>query len=872
LGTTLNFESCTHRIRVLLRTRGFLSEALEFDYPFLIRPSTKHLQTEVGLPIPAHVQRLLSSHGLSGTIPSKDCPGPFDHILARSLKLDRHCIPLSKISSPENLGRIYRLRATTRQSVLSELYESFRRYSTLAQGNSGEQEYLQGHYSSMQLVLSLQGPICYIPSELLSEIFLMSVEMFGVRQNNLQEVCQIWRALVAHLWGELQLGTWTSTQKIAPVVNHGPRSLDVVIDTEMDEIPSGKPYAALAFAWTSASRWRSLKIKSFPSHASMPAGNIPFSFHTPFTNLQSLFVGPGCDSSDGMKEILDNITSNVTSKLTSLTFTAPRVFRQLNNPYLVRIYPHLTVLELVIKVQEPIDLLHHCAHLEVMKISGVILLPSSLGDELPCVQTLRHIWLKRSSIQWMSGQIFQRLESCILLRPVDPHTIDHTSTINLPICTSITVQSRLLKILAAFHAPVVDKIEIECNQWSKAGANLEFSRLWTQRCNQRMIRPKILSLKICCSDRLLLDALQLLDLEELVLELPHPSALGVCFLRALCAVPTRPITTRFLEEWKTRAIGSASWQPKICPSLLKLQLHYERWLREGEMDAVTPLFIAVAWTRRCLPSPLQELKLKLGESNQFQLVGMTHQDDTFVRLWGGTQMDLGVHPNGKEVFYASLMISINQSIGFATEELPFILKMVGKRYCSSLFRHLRTFHCHLSRQPYSCDVLPYFEHLEELYITNFQFQPCPTIASLRLCRTLRILHTCNSPLHWVDRRTFRHVVECRVEVNHDSQFYKLSRVEMPACLKMEFNGSRYLGLLSSFHLPKLDSLFLNLESMRVTPRLVQNIVLPIQTIHPQVLEVSTKFKDRRFVMSLQTSIGRGVVVKLYGPVEVREDD
>jgi hypothetical protein len=873
LGATLRLESCTHRIRVRLRQQEFLSEDLWSnlqEYTFSILPSTKQLQTEVGLSTPAHVQRLLSSHGLSGAIPPDDCPGPFDHILARSLKLDHHCIPLSSFSSPEILGIIYCLYAATRQSMLSELYESFRHYSTLVQGNKGEQEYLQGQYSIVQLVLSLQGPICYLPSELLSEIFLISVEMLGVRQNTLQEVCQTWRALVAHLWGELQLGTWTSTPKIAPVVNQGPRSLDVVIDTGMDETPSGKPYSALAFAWTSASRWRSLKIKSFPIHASMPVGNIPFSFHTPFINLESLFIGPGCDFSNVMTEIMDNITSTITPKLTSLIFTAPRVFHQLNNPYLVRIYPHLTVLELAIRVQEPVDLLHHCAHLEVMKLSGVILQPSSLGDELPCLRTLRHIWLKRSSIQWMSDQIFQQVKSCILLRPVDPHSIGNTRTISLPACNRITVQSRSIKFLAAFHAPLVDKIEIECNQWSRAGANLEFSRLWTRRCNQRIIRPKVLSLKICCSDQLLLDALQLLDLEELVLELPHPSALGACFFRALCGVPTQPFTGRTIEEWKEWTVGSAGWQPKICPSLHKLQLHYERWLRDSEMDAVMPLFIAVAWSRRELPSPLWQFNLKLGMTDELQLVGMTHQDNTFVRLWQGTQMDLGVHPNGEEVFYASLMTSINQSIGFVTGKFPFIFQTLDKRYYSSFFRHLRTFYCHLlSHRPYSCDVLPYFEHLEELYIINFHLKPCPVTASLPLCRTLRILHTCNAPLNWMDGRTFKHVVECRVAVNNDWHFHKLSRVEMPACLKMEFNGSRYLGLLSSFHLPRLDLLFLNLEHMQVTPGLVQNIVLPIRSIRPRVLEVSTKPEDRQLVMSLQTSVSRGVLVKLCGPVAVR---
>jgi hypothetical protein len=111
----------------------------------------------------------------------------------------------------------------------------------------------------------------------------------------------------------------------------------------------------------------------------------------------------------------------------------------------------------------------------------------------------------------MSGQTFQLLDSCTLLKPVDPHTVDQAGAINLPVCMNIVLQTHAIRILAAFHAPLVNEIKIECNQWSIAHANLELGRVWSQRCDRPMMQPKVLSLEIRCSDRPLIEALQLLS-------------------------------------------------------------------------------------------------------------------------------------------------------------------------------------------------------------------------------------------------------------------------------------------------------------------------------------------------------------------------
>jgi hypothetical protein len=363
------------------------------DFTFSVLPSTEQLQTKAAPPLPAHLQRLLVSHELSGSIFPIALPGPFDQTSIRSLNLGCHCVLHSAFTSPDWTQMIYDLSATKRRSISDQLLKDLRHRQALVKGNNEEEGSLQRQYSLVQLILSLQGPISGLPNELLGEIFLVSVEQLGVNQDTLQSVCRSWGALITHIWGELQVGTWTDTQQIVRVVNQGPQLLDVVIDTGMDEATSialETPYAALAIVWASAFRWRSLTINSFPSRADILASNIPYNPHTSYRNLESLAVGRGCDLSDAMEEIIRAITTNATPTLTSLTFAATTAFQRFNTPYLVCIYPHLTVLEVhVVRLGEPVDLLCRCARLEVMKLSGVLLHPPSPNNKLPFLQTLR---------------------------------------------------------------------------------------------------------------------------------------------------------------------------------------------------------------------------------------------------------------------------------------------------------------------------------------------------------------------------------------------------------------------------------------------------------------------------------------------------
>ena len=800
--------------------------------------------------------------------------GSFGHILAKVLGLNCHCVPLySALSSEIYLEMIYRLSATDRQQLSVTFQEESRHCSTLVKRDSKEMKSLERQSAIADRIVTLHAPIFYVPNELLDHIFRISVEEASVTPSILQGVCHQWRALVARLWGTLNIGTWTETKKIEAVLDKNPLSLDVVIDTAEDGALSTiteKPYAALALAWTSASKWNSLAIHSFPSNAAMRDSNVPFDPSPPLDHLESLSIESGCESSDLVNAIMKVIPSAENPKLTSLILSATTVFRQLNQLDWVCIYSQLTVLELnVVKVVESVDLLRHFTRLERLQLSGVVLQVLPSDEELPLLQTLRHLWLQRVSIQWMGGRKFERLESCALLKPVDPRSIDHASVVGLPVCTSITLHSRVASILAAFDAPVANKIEIDCNAW-KDRASSELGRIWNRTRDQEILRPKVLSLNIRCSDKALLEALQqMLSLEELTLVLPLPTTLSANFFKALSAVPVKPFTGRTKEEWASWANEGTEWRAAICPSLIKLELRYERWLRGSHMDVASPLFIAVAWSRGKLRTPLQKFDLELEGSKPLQLAGMTHQDSTFMSLWQHTQGTPQSSTEKDMLYTSSLTAAINQSIGFVNGDSALPFDWLGTQYYDSFFRHLRVFRHHPSEPPtYPYNILPSFKRLEELDISNFHFTPCPRAASFSLCQTLQILHIRDSPLDWMDQRKFERVTECKIAICNDEHINRLGRVEIPACTRMEFTGRKGPNVLELFCFRDCDSCPepSRKEKLYANKAAVQDMIVIVPSTPPQRPRIRVKFTDKKAGVTSKS----GTSVEVAGKVPDKE--
>lgn len=91
---------------------------------------------------------------------------------------------------------------------------------------------------------------------------------------------------------------------------------------------------------------------------------------------------------------------------------------------------------------------------------------------------------------------------------------------------------------------------------------------------------------------------------------------------------------------------------------------------------------------------------------------------------------------------------------------------------------------------------------------------------------------------------------------NDLYIREFCRVDMPACMKMEF-GSKHLKVLASLHLPSLDSLLLKLAWKEQNPWLIDDIVLLTRTLRPQVLRIHMEPRNEGLSNVLQSFL-RGV--------------
>jgi len=125
---------------------------------------------------------------------------------------------------------------------------------------------------------------------------------------------------------------------------------------------------------------------------------------------------------------------------------------------------------IVQKMDEPIDLLSHFSKLEVLVVTN-LLLPSYQDETpLPFVQTLRYLYLKTVSFEWMAGRVFPVLEVCAIITPPRPFLAFDTSftaspgdewhnsfprRVDMPVCKEIKFDDQTLESLPMFQAGIV---------------------------------------------------------------------------------------------------------------------------------------------------------------------------------------------------------------------------------------------------------------------------------------------------------------------------------------------------------------------------------------------------------------------------------
>ena len=454
-------------------------------------------------------------------------------------------------------------------------------------------------------------------------------------------VCRHWYDIMLSTPGiHSQLRIDSRTEK-KDVERFGKRwLLDVTVDPEHVDrswlkrnINPVEFHACFMAAAEAASRWRSLALLSLPPPGEYEGLKIVH----PLQHLESFKLAADCQLGGFLEPLLSAIITTVTPRCTVVEVFHPDAAHHLLRPPHFQILSSLTTLRLISRrMQNPVDVLPSLHRLEIFEAHHLFLPIYPPGVDLPLTQTLRVLHLKSVSVQWMAGQIFPALEECSIIFPLQSDAIH---SVDMPSCLNLKYHSNNLSALEHFHISTLDKLEINCGQWRTRSGNLQLIRLHPIFAAQSLT---CVHMEIKCSERLLTYMLRLAPaLEELWMRLSSPHALSPAFFLALAA-------------GGRKANAAPSSQVIVPPGreLRKLDLHYKRWLRGAERNALIPAFGAVVASHP-LENQSFSFRLSIGEGSEFQEWNILEPGERFdfgsirARILIGVSSPYGVVPLSK---------------------------------------------------------------------------------------------------------------------------------------------------------------------------------------------------------------------------------
>ena len=471
---------------------------------------------------------------------------------------------------------------------------------------------------------SLLAPIRRLPTEMLSEIFTVAIMVYGYPSLRLMRVCRSWRWVLMtmpRIWSKIKVRTWTSTDFIKFLLERTRRvTLDVEIDTDSDSgsymhDPS-RSYAALAMVAKTATRWKNLTIHSFPREADLVNSEALGSvlvFEGPMEALESFRITAPCEMNTVLTKIVTLARSISGSQLTALelaTFDALVYFSTPLSSLFQRLRSFKVELE---DMKDPLDILPQFERLEELHAHRLHLPLYSDTTNFPLVHTLKRLLLKNTSVQWMQGRSFSKLLDCTIMWPHLPEALLTGIRVHLPVCTNLTYDDHMLQPLTAFDLPVLDSLVVRNEAWNRPRGSQQLGFIWGPIVPaEKILRPRVLHLDTQCYDQYLIAALKALpEIEELILGLVRPDALGKKFLSSMLAKRAKENSTNMQTrgpEGSSVTRTGPTWVVSLCPNLKALGFKYRRWLRQHESDDITPLFREIVDTRAKSNTPLQSFK------------------------------------------------------------------------------------------------------------------------------------------------------------------------------------------------------------------------------------------------------------------------
>ena len=423
-------------------------------------------------------------------------------------------------------------------------------------------------------------------------------------------------------------------------------------------------------------------------------------------------------------------------------------------------------------MQNPVDILP-CFHtLEILEAHHLFLPIYSPSVDFHLIQTLRVLHLRAVPVQWMAGKIFPALEECSI---TSPHHADAIQSLYMPVCSILKYDSNNLGALEHFRHPPLARLEIKCGQWQTWSGNIQLAALHPIFDARSLT---CLHLQIKCSEKLLVYMLGLVPcLEELRMGLSSPHALSSDFFLAFAAGGSS-VSTAMIET-------SSQTIPPLCRELKRLHVHYKRWLRGPERNALIPAFGDVVASHHNMEQTGFSLCLSFDERSSEQVWQVHGLVDGF-----------DLEPEGYDETF----------IGFSGPH-GIVLLSTALRSDSAYFQHFRELEYIIGGgSTLLIDYFFPFHSLREVRmpIIPLEFQPNTSLpTNFSFFHTLKVLDVLSIPSSFLAGQTF-HKLE---KYGERSQYTRnnpgeRSLTEMPVCTSLVVELAR----LATFKLSQICEL------------------------------------------------------------------
>jgi len=563
----------------------------------------------------------------------------------------------------------------------------------------------------------------------------------------------------------------------------------VIIDTQGDtRSPSEAPmFAALQSSLTSTGQWNELTISSFPPENLVSQLGVQVA--SPMKVLKVLHVKAGCIHSPSFAHLLKLVPTE--APLCEMRLHSPFVSTHFLQPHWFPVLQNLIVLIVNGRgIEEPFELLPTFTQLQIFEADRLRLPFHEPNTNLPLLCTLRKLWLRACSVQWMAGRQFPYLEECAILLPRHWEQIQQHE-VQFPSCTRLAYYGYPMTTAQYFRVPEMRAMELGSHDCDRQRVYQHLRYLC--RVNGRISTLTTLHLTIQCSERVLTMVVKyLIPLQELDISITHPSASFQTFLESLTAKPSTNewpgwhTWMDYHKEWR-QWCSSQTWHANFLSHLKVLHIRFPKGFSQSEHLDNSPLLRAIGWTRAYLTTPLEHLKVWERRGSMA---------DIAVDYTSAGYLDEHFEISDKEgnAMIVRAIVTRRLSIRFLDNPLHTL-------YSTALFRQLR--HLELTCQrSHRILILPYLEQIEILQIWSGSIPEYSLDSYLPLTHTLQWLELSVSTLLWMLGRTFKALgwllVYRSPEEPEDHSGHEGLQVDLPACtiLQLDDCSMHYLRFLS----------------------------------------------------------------------------